>query len=320
MNTKRANDITLLNNQIIILDAWNTWKCKTTENYDARINEANKNLEEKRNEAASLKKTIATLDFGRSLGALILIIICAACYIVPYFVDVIKPFSDYIALGTVILVIPYIFWARGTKKTFIAHLLYWLTNGLVFGGVLYFLSIRDGQPNLYYALFENPRFDQIIRMFWYLSLGAIVILVVSMIVRKIHYNNVSSKLNKLLFETNEDIIACEEEVNSLILERDQTLYNKEKEYFGKYPLVLPGYSISDVQKLLQYMINHRADTIKEAINLCKQDDALSNIQNDVKALRMMQEKTNEDLEKMRKEQEEKEKQQMVEEEKEDLVY
>ena len=37
MDNKRANDITLLNNQIIILDAWNNWKENTTANYDARI-------------------------------------------------------------------------------------------------------------------------------------------------------------------------------------------------------------------------------------------------------------------------------------------
>lgn len=317
MNSKRANDITLLNNQIIILDAWNNWKKNTTDNYDARINSANEKLENQKNEATSLKKTIATIDFGRSLGALILIIICAACYIVPYFVDAIKPYSAYIALSTIILVIPYIFFARGTKKTVIAHLLYWLNNGLIFGGVLYFLSIRDGQSNLYYALFENPRFEEINRLFWYLSLGSILILTITMIIRKVHYHRVINKLNKLLFETNEDIANGEEEVNRLITERDQTLYNKEKEYFAKYPLVLPGYSISDVQKLLKYMINHRADTIKEAINLCKQDDALSNIQEDVKALRMMQEKTNEDIEQMRKEKEIKEE---VIEEKEDLVY
>ena len=65
------------------------------------------------------------------------------------------------------------------------------------------------------------------------------------------------------------------------------------------------------------MINHRADTIKEAINLNKQDETLQNIQNDVRALRTMQEKTNEQIEEMKKE---KEKQEIVEEEKEDLVY
>ena len=65
------------------------------------------------------------------------------------------------------------------------------------------------------------------------------------------------------------------------------------------------------------MINHRADTIKEAINLKKQDETLQNIQDDVKALRTMQEKTNEQIEAMKKEKEEKA---IEEDEKEDLVY
>ena len=118
-----------------------------------------------------------------------------------------------------------------------------------------------------------------------------------------------------MFECNENVAASEEEVQNLISEKNQTLYNKEKEYFGKYPLVLPEYSIPEVQKLLQYMINHRADTIKEAINLNKQDEALENIQSDVKALREMQQKTSEDLEEMRKKQTPE-----VEEKKEDLIY
>lgn len=315
MNTQRANDITLLNNQIIILDAWNNWKKKTIDNFDARISEANDRVNEQKEEAEKLKKTVETLDFGRSLGALILIIVSAICYIAPYFIDFIKPYASFISIGTAALVIPYIFWAIGAKKTFIAHLLYWLTNGVVFGGVLYFLSYRSGQPNIYYALFENPYFNQINRLFWYLTTGAIVLLIISMIIRKIHYHRVVGKLNKMLFEANEKISESEEEIKALVVEKEQTLYSKEKEYFGKYPLVLPNYSIPEIQRLLQYMINHRADTIKEALNLHKQDEALDNIKSDVKALRMMQEKTNEDLEEMKKEKEAQE-----QEEKEALVY
>lgn len=315
MNTKRANDITLLNNQIIILDAWNNWKKNTNENFDARIKEATDKVENQKEEATNIKKTIDTLAYGKSLGVLFLIILCAACYIVPMFVEMIKPYAAYIAMGTVALIVPYIIWAIRPKRAFIAHLLYWLTNGVAFGGVLYFLSFREGQPNLYYALFENPHFEQINRYFWYVTLGAIVLLLLSMLIRRIHFNRVVGKLNKALFECNENVAASEEEVQNLISEKNQTLYNKEKEYFGKYPLVLPEYSIPEVQKLLQYMINHRADTIKEAINLNKQDEALENIQSDVKALREMQQKTSEDLEEMRKKQTVE-----VEEKKEDLIY
>ena len=317
MDSKRANDITLLNNQIIILDAWNNWKKRTNDNYEERIGKLKTKVDNQTEEAESLKKGIDTLDYGRSLGALILIILCAAFYIVPYFVDQIKRFAPYFAMATVLFVIPYILWARGSKKSVLAHLLYWVSNGLLLGGSLYFISIKDGQPNLYYALFENPRFWEISRYFWYLSLGSIVILVISMIVRKIHYSNMKSRLNKELFECEGSISETNEQIQNLIVERDQLIYNKEKEYFGKYPIALPSYSIPEVQKLLQYMINHRADSIKEAINLNKQDEALGNIQEDVKALRMMQEKTNEEINEMKKA---KEKTEEVKEEKEDLVY
>ena len=317
MDTKRANDITLLNNQIIILDAWNNWKQKTNDNYDARIKDFNEKIEEKSKEVEQLKKTIDTLDYGRSLGALILIILCAVLYIVPSFIEFAKPYAAYCAMATMLFVIPYIFWLRGAKKTFIAHLLYWLTNGLLFGATLYIVSIKDGQPNLYYALFANPRFDQINHIFWYLSLGSIIILTASMIIRKIHLERVKAKLNRLLFEYEGEVSENKDLVANLISERGQLLANKEREYFSKYPLALPNYSIQDVKKLLYYMINHRADTIKEAINLNKQDETLQNIQNDVRALRTMQEKTNEQIEEMKKE---KEKQEIVEEEKEDLVY
>ena len=317
MDTKRANDITLLNNQIIILDAWNNWKQKTNDNYDARIKDFNSKIEDKTKEVEHLKRTLDTLDYGRSLGALILIILCAILYIVPSFIEFTKPYAPYCAVATVLFIIPYIFWARGTKKTFIAHLLYWITNGLFFGATLYVVSIKDGQPNLYYALFHNDKFDQINHIFWYLTLGSIVILILSMIIRKIHLERVKGKLNKLLFEYEGEITENTEIVNGLINEREELLLNKEKEYFGKYPLALPNYSIQEVKKLLYYMINHRADTIKEAINLNKQDEALQNIQDDVRALRTMQEKTNEQIEEMKKQQEQ---QEVVEEEKEDLVY
>ena len=317
MDTKRANDITLLNNQIIILEAWNNWKQKTNDNYDARIQDFKNKAQSQAKEVESLKRTIDTLDYGRSLGALILIILCAVLYIVPSFVELFKPYAPYCAMATVLFIIPYIFWARGPKKTFIAHLLYWLTNGLLFGGTLYFVSIKDGQPNLYYALFHNARFDQINHIFWYLTLGSIVILVISMIIRRIHLNRVKNKLNKLLFECEGNVDEANEMVASLSNEKEQLITNKEKEYFSKYPLALPNYSIQDVKVLLKYMINHRADTIKEAINLKKQDETLQNIQDDVKALRTMQEKTNEQIEAMKKEKEEKV---IEEDEKEDLVY
>lgn len=317
MDNKRANDITLLNNQIIILDAWNNWKKNTEDNYDARIKKVEEKIASSSEDLSSAKKAYDALDYGRSLVGLILIILCAILYIVPMFLVFAKPYAPYCAMATVLFVIPYFFWVRKGKTTFLANILYWLTNGLVFGGVLYYLSIRDGQPNLYYALFENPRFEQINRYFWYLTLGSIFILVVSMIVRKIHYNSLRTKLSRLIFECEQNISDGNEEIQNITIERDQLLSSKEKEYFGKYPIALPSYSIQDVQKLLQYMINHRADTIKEAINLKKNDEALQNIQDDVKALRKMQEKTNEDLYAMKKEQEEKE---ITQEEKEDLVY
>ena len=316
MDTKRANDITLLNNQIIILDAWDNWKQKTNENYNARIEDLKAKAEEQKKEAEDLKKTIDTFEYGKSIGVLILIILCAFLYIAPAFIELIKPYAPYYAIGTVLFVIPYIFWARGPRKAFIAHLLYWLTNGLLFAATLYFLSAKDGELNIYKALFQNPKFDQVNRIFWYLTLGSIVILIISMIIRKIHLDRVKTKLNRLLFECEGEIAESTEMIDSLVKERDQLIESKEKEYFGKYPLALPNYSIQDVKRLLYYMINHRADTIKEAINLNKQDETLQNIKDDVRALRTMQEKTNEQIEEMKKD---KEKQETVEE-KEDLVY
>lgn len=317
MDSKRVNDITLLNNQIIILDAWNTWKQKTEETYANRINDAQEKANAQAEETARIKRAVNMLDYGRSLGVLIMIIVCAALYIAPYFIDLIKPYAPYCAVGTSLLLIPYIFWCRGTRKSILAHLLFWLTNGIPYMALMYFLSRKDGQPNLYYALFENPKFEQINRYYWYLTIGSIVILAISMIIRKIHYVNVKNKLNKAQFEAEADESEANDRIKELEIERDQLLLNKEKEYFSKYPLVLPNYSIADVKKLLQYMINHRADSIKEAINLSTNDDALQSIQNDVKALRVMQEKTNEEIENMKKVQEEP---QEEEEEKEDLVY
>ena len=311
MDSKRINDITLLNNQIIILDAWNKWKVNTEANYEARINNIKEKIAAQEAEATSLKRAEDSLDYGRSLGALILVILCAIFYIVPMFVDPIKQYAPYFAMATVLFVIPYVMWIRGSKKTFIAHLLYWISNGLFLGGTLYFLSIRDGQPNIYYALFHNPRFEQISRLFTYISLGSIVLLLATMIIRKILLSKAKARINRALYDCESTIKDETEQVQNLTNEKEELLVNKEKEYFDKYPIALPNYPIKDIQILLQYMVNHRADTIKEAINLMKQEEALHNIQDDVKVLRQVQDKTTEEINAMKKEKENKEKEGLV---------
>lgn len=318
MDENRSNDITLLNNQIIILDAWNKWKKKTNDNYQNRIDAKSESVEEQKVNLENYKKTLATLDYGRSLGALIMIIVCAVFYMVPSFIEFTKPYAPYASMATVLLVIPYFFWLRGSKKTIISNLLFWLSNGLILGVVLYVLSRKDGQPNLYYALFDNARFETVNRYFSFLALGSIVVLIASMIIRKIKYNTTKAKINKLIFECESSISEDNEAIQTLHEEREHLLVNKEKEYFSKYPLVLPEYTIPEVQRLLMYMINHRADTIKEAINLKKQEETLQNIKDDVKALRDIQQRTSDEILEIRNSNKKEETE--VKEEKEDPIY